>query len=106
VSDGRVVAIGPRCAALLADARASAARWKSGQPLSSLDGVPITVKDEFDVVGHATKVGTSLLQAAASSSASFSEERRFDARCADASARELQMAAIWPTSPLRVRRVR
>lgn len=46
---------------VIRDARASAARWKSGEPLSPIDGVPIGVKDEFDVAGHVTKVGTSFL---------------------------------------------
>jgi aspartyl-tRNA(Asn)/glutamyl-tRNA(Gln) amidotransferase subunit A len=36
------------------EARASAERWKAGQPLSALDGVPIAWKDLFDVSGSVT----------------------------------------------------
>ena len=39
-------------------ARASAARWSKGTPLSVLDGVPIAVKDEIDVKGYVTTRGT------------------------------------------------
>lgn len=38
----------------LREARASAERWKAGQPLSALDGVPIAWKDLFDVAGSVT----------------------------------------------------
>jgi Asp-tRNA(Asn)/Glu-tRNA(Gln) amidotransferase A subunit family amidase len=39
-------------------AQASTERHRSGKPLSLLDGVPIAIKDELDVAGHATTVGT------------------------------------------------
>src|SRR5262249_42297029 len=42
----------------LAQARASEARWRAGAPLSALDGVPITIKDNIAVKGFATPVGT------------------------------------------------
>ncbi|HWE26737.1 MAG TPA: amidase, partial [Polyangia bacterium] len=42
-------------------ARASAQRWESGQTRGPLDGVPIAVKDEFDVRGYATTAGTRFL---------------------------------------------
>lgn len=38
--------------ALLGDAAASAARIKSGKPLSALDGVPVIFKEELDVAGY------------------------------------------------------
>lgn len=44
---------------LARDAGASAARHKAGQPLSALDGVPVVIKDELDVAGYATTLGTS-----------------------------------------------
>ncbi len=47
--------------AMLALARASAERYQSGQPLGPLDGVPVGVKDELDVAGYRTRVGTSFL---------------------------------------------
>src|ERR1700750_149545 len=34
-----------------AEAAQSAARWKSGAPLSPLDGVPVAWKDLFDIAG-------------------------------------------------------
>jgi len=42
----------------LAAARASEARWRAGAPVSELDGVPITIKDNIAVKGFATPVGT------------------------------------------------
>ena len=44
---------------LLRDAEASAARHKEGRALSVFDGVPFVIKDEFDVKGYATTLGTS-----------------------------------------------
>jgi len=45
-------------AGALAQAAASEARWRAGTPLSALDGVPITVKDNIAVKGVASPVGT------------------------------------------------
>jgi len=42
-------------------ARASAQRIKNGSRLSALDGVPIAIKDELDMLPYPTKVGTSFL---------------------------------------------
>jgi Asp-tRNA(Asn)/Glu-tRNA(Gln) amidotransferase A subunit family amidase len=42
-------------------AEASAARWRMGQPLSPLDGVPVALKDEFDVAGYPTTCGAKFL---------------------------------------------
>ena len=42
----------------LAMARASEARWRAGAPLSALDGVPVTIKDNVDVAGHPTRNGS------------------------------------------------
>jgi Asp-tRNA(Asn)/Glu-tRNA(Gln) amidotransferase A subunit family amidase len=46
---------------VLAQARASAERWKAGKPLSIFDGVPVAVKDEVDMVPYGTTFGTSFL---------------------------------------------
>ena len=46
---------------LRAQARASAERWRAGHPLSALDGVPVAIKEEFDLAGYATTVGTAFL---------------------------------------------
>ncbi|MFH2099791.1 MAG: amidase family protein, partial [Pseudomonadota bacterium] len=46
---------------VMGQARASAARWAAGRPLSPLDGVPVAVKDEVDVAGYPTFVGTAFL---------------------------------------------
>src|SRR6202521_3985002 len=45
----------------LADARAATARWQAGRPLGPLDGVPLGIKDEFDLAGQPTRVGTRFL---------------------------------------------
>ena len=42
----------------LAMAAASQERWRQGRPLSALDGVPITIKDNIAVQGIPTPVGT------------------------------------------------
>jgi aspartyl-tRNA(Asn)/glutamyl-tRNA(Gln) amidotransferase subunit A len=42
----------------LAQAAAAEARWRAGTPLSALDGVPITIKDNIAVAGIPTPLGT------------------------------------------------
>ncbi|HLJ72895.1 MAG TPA: amidase, partial [Roseiarcus sp.] len=42
----------------LADARASEARWRRGEPIGPLDGVPATVKDNIPTKGEPTPLGT------------------------------------------------
>lgn len=54
--------------AALAMARAAEARWQRGEPLSALDGVPVTIKDNIATQGQAMPLGTAaseLLPAAA-----------------------------------------
>lgn len=46
---------------VLRQARESAQRHQAGKPLSPLDGVPVAVKDEVDMIPHPTTVGTSFL---------------------------------------------
>jgi Asp-tRNA(Asn)/Glu-tRNA(Gln) amidotransferase A subunit family amidase len=46
---------------LMAQAQAAAQRHKQGKPLSTLDGVPVAVKDEFDMLPYGTSLGTSFL---------------------------------------------
>jgi Asp-tRNA(Asn)/Glu-tRNA(Gln) amidotransferase A subunit family amidase len=46
---------------VLAQAKASTGRWRSGKPLGLFDGVPAAVKDEMDVAGYGTTVGTKFL---------------------------------------------
>jgi len=43
---------------VMQQARDSAERWKDKKPLSVLDGVPMAVKDEVDMVPYPTTVGT------------------------------------------------
>jgi len=45
----------------LADARASTERFRVGAPRGALDGVPYVVKEEMDVEGYATRLGTSFM---------------------------------------------
>jgi aspartyl-tRNA(Asn)/glutamyl-tRNA(Gln) amidotransferase subunit A len=44
--------------AALAQARASEERWRAGQPLSPLDGVPLTIKENIGTRGDAAPIGT------------------------------------------------
>jgi Asp-tRNA(Asn)/Glu-tRNA(Gln) amidotransferase A subunit family amidase len=46
---------------VLRQARESAARWDKGRAIGPLDGVPIAVKDEFDVAGYPTTCGSKFL---------------------------------------------
>ncbi len=46
---------------VMRQARASAQRWQEGRPLSLLDGVPVAVKDELDMVPYPTHMGTRFL---------------------------------------------
>ena len=41
----------------MAQARAAEGRWRAGAPLSALDGVPITIKDNIATAGFTTPVG-------------------------------------------------
>lgn len=43
---------------VLAAAEASSARLRAGKPLSVLEGVPVALKDEVDLAGHVTTLGT------------------------------------------------
>ncbi|MCJ1346125.1 hypothetical protein MMC31_004337, partial [Peltigera leucophlebia] len=43
---------------VLAAAKASTARWKAGQPISVLDGVPVGVKDEVDLDQYQMHLGS------------------------------------------------
>ena len=55
-------------AAALAQARSSEARWAKGQPLSALDGVPVTIKENIATRGTPVPLGsaaTELIPAAA-----------------------------------------
>lgn len=49
---------------LLAQATASAERWRTGKTLGPWDGVPVAIKDEVDVAGYATTLGTTILAGA------------------------------------------
>jgi len=46
----------------LAAARASEQRWRAGTPLSSIDGVPATIKDLMLMRGHPTRRGSHLIE--------------------------------------------
>lgn len=46
---------------VLRQARESGQRHRAGNPLSPLDGVPVAVKDEVDMIPHPTTVGTAFL---------------------------------------------
>ncbi|MCK6576133.1 amidase [Myxococcota bacterium] len=58
-----------------AQAAASTARWAAGRPLGPLDGVPVVVKDELDVEGYPTTVGTSFQGATPAAADAFTVAR-------------------------------
>lgn len=58
-----------------AQAAASTARWAAGRPLGPLDGVPVVVKDELDVEGYPTTVGTSFQGATPAAGDAFTVAR-------------------------------
>ncbi|WP_425838818.1 amidase family protein [Microbacterium sp. PA5] len=60
----------------LEDAAASAARWAAGTPLSDLDGVPVSVKDSFPMVGLPRWHGSKLNDAAPASAHDGAPVRR------------------------------
>ena len=43
-------------------ADAASERWRRAQPLSNLDGMPVAIKDCFDVRGLPTKVNSALFE--------------------------------------------
>lgn len=53
----------------LAQARASEARWQAGAPLSPIDGVPLTIKDNIATAGDPVPVGTKALDGQAPAAA-------------------------------------
>ena len=67
---GRIAALNPRLNAIIAldeagaraAARASEARWRDGLPLSPLDGVPLTVKDNIAMAGLPCAWGSPLFR--------------------------------------------
>lgn len=52
-------------------AAASTRRWRAGRPLGVLDGVPVTIKDWYDVKGWPTRQGSLVTSAAAQKNDSF-----------------------------------
>jgi len=44
-----------------AQAQAASERWAKGEPCGALDGVPVAIKDEVDVAGYPTTLGTTFL---------------------------------------------
>ncbi|KWH21826.1 amidase [Burkholderia cepacia] len=64
-------------------ARASEVRWQRGAPLSPLDGVPISIKDNIDIAGLSTRYGSRATapEAATSDSPSVARLREAGAIC-------------------------
>ncbi|MGY8754891.1 MAG: amidase [Candidatus Poseidoniales archaeon] len=60
----------------LKQAKASEERWKNGECIGPLDGIPIAVKDEMDVIGFVTTMGTSGYSKAASQDATIVKRAR------------------------------
>ncbi|MEE4379060.1 MAG: amidase [Candidatus Competibacteraceae bacterium] len=47
--------------AVMAQAQASTQRWHAGNPLGPFDGVPVAIKDEFDLLPYRSTIGSSFL---------------------------------------------
>jgi aspartyl-tRNA(Asn)/glutamyl-tRNA(Gln) amidotransferase subunit A len=65
----------------LAQAAASEARWRDGAPLSALDGVPVTIKDNIAVEGMPAPVGTAAGDMTASATDAPPSARLREAGC-------------------------
>ena len=65
----------------LAQASLSEARWRAGEPLSALDGVPITIKDNIAVKGIPNPVGTAAADMTPSASDAPPSARLREAGC-------------------------
>ena len=61
---------------VIAQAKASGARWRAGAPLGAFDGVPVAIKDELDQAGYPTTAGTCFIGSEAR------DRRRDDCRAA------------------------
>eukprot|EP00026_Physarum_polycephalum_P004915 Phypoly_transcript_04941.p1 GENE.Phypoly_transcript_04941~~Phypoly_transcript_04941.p1 ORF type:complete len:606 (+),score=113.87 Phypoly_transcript_04941:197-2014(+) len=61
---------------VMQQATAADERFKSGKPLSIFDGVPITVKDEFDQKGYPTTCGTAYYNVVAQEDATVARKMR------------------------------
>jgi Asp-tRNA(Asn)/Glu-tRNA(Gln) amidotransferase A subunit family amidase len=59
-----------------AQAHASTERWRRGSPLSPIDGIPVAVKDELDMVPFPTTLGTSFRRTPAERDATLVERLR------------------------------
>ncbi|KAI0534441.1 amidase signature domain-containing protein [Xylaria digitata] len=53
--------IGVRVDLVIEAAEASTLRYKEGRPLGPLDGIPVAIKDEYDVEGYATTLGSAIV---------------------------------------------
>ena len=60
-------------------AEASRQRWRNGKPLSVMDGVPFTAKEEFDIEGYKTTVGTSFMGDSPATTTATCVQRLLDA---------------------------
>jgi Asp-tRNA(Asn)/Glu-tRNA(Gln) amidotransferase A subunit family amidase len=60
----------------LTQANASALRYRNGNPIGPLDGVPIAIKDEMNALPYTTSVGTSFLDINPSQDATIVERLR------------------------------
>lgn len=58
------------------DAEESALRWREGRARSALEGVPVVIKDEVDVAGYPTTLGTKFLRERAMHDATISARLR------------------------------
>ena len=56
----------------------AAIRWQTGEALSPVDGLPVTIKDLFDVAGEATTAGSRLLIDAPAAGANASMVNRLE----------------------------
>jgi aspartyl-tRNA(Asn)/glutamyl-tRNA(Gln) amidotransferase subunit A len=65
----------------LAQAAASEARWRRGAPLSALDGVPVTIKDNIAVEGMPAPIGTAAGDMTASATDAPPSARLREAGC-------------------------
>ncbi len=78
-----------------AAADAASERWRAGRPLSAIDGMPVAIKDCYDVAGWPTEVGSRLFAGDAAASLDAAHVERCARAAPSSSARPRRRNSPW-----------